>query len=188
MPFDCPHRLRRHAGFGVLELLTSLAFLVIVMGVMVSLARYVRATSAERITQQVLRQLDIAMAAYTVTPLELPSDVQMPKSHASEADWATYAERSGLVVRQLMNVDETVSDAWGRPIGYLPFERSEIGMAPHDRPFCVSPGPDGRYLTQDDNLYSYEQSPPGMTAGFGPSTRSTASSAIKDTVAGGHRE
>ena len=175
-------------GFGALELLTSLAFLVIVMGLMVSLARYVRATSAERITQQVLRQLDLALAAYATTPIELPLGVQMPKPQASESEWAAFAERSGVVVRQLMNVDEPVSDAWGRPIGYLPFERSEIGMAPHDRPFCVSPGPDGRYLTQDDNLYSYEQSPPGVTTGIRPSTRPAPRFGIEQPAAGGHRE
>lgn len=171
-------------GFGLLELLTSLAFLVILLGVMVSLARYVRATSAERITQQVLRQLDLALAAYTANPIELPADVQMPRAHDGEAEWANFAQRSGVVVQQLMNVDEPVSDAWGRPIGYLPFERSEIGMAPHDRPFCVSPGPDGRYLTQDDNLYSYEQSAPGV----GPTTRAIRRPPISDDAAGGHRE
>lgn len=147
-------------GFGTLELLTALAFLVIVMGLMVSLARYVRATSAERITQQVLRQLDIALRSYMAHPLELPPGVTMPPANADEAAWAAYAQQSGSVVKQLLRVDEPVSDAWGRPIGYLPSERAAIGMAPRDRAFCFSPGPDGRYLTQDDNLYSYDQLSP----------------------------
>jgi type II secretory pathway pseudopilin PulG len=150
----------RRRGFGTLELLTALAFLVIVLGVMVSLARYVRATSAERITQQVLRQLDVCLRSYFARPLELPPGVEWPPPTADEAAWAAFAQQSEPVVRQLLNVDEPVTDAWGRPIGYLPNERAEIGMAPRDRPFCFSPGPDGRYLTQDDNLYSYDQLSP----------------------------
>lgn len=149
---------RRHEGFGVLEMLTTLAFLVIMLGLMVSLARYVRATSADRITQQVLRQLDMAIQSNSAQPPDLPADVKLPSVGASEATWSDYAQQSGLIVQQLLKVDEAVSDAWGRPIAYLPFERMEIGMAPHNRPFCVSPGPDGRFLTQGDNLYSYDQS------------------------------
>ena len=120
----------RRCGFGLLELLTTLASLVILLGLMVSLARYVRATSADRITQQVLRQLDLALQSYTAHPLELPPNVNFPAAGAGEAAWASYAQQSGVIVQHLLKVDEAVSDAWGRPIAYLPFERMEIGMAP----------------------------------------------------------
>jgi hypothetical protein len=34
-----------------------------------------------------------------------------------------------------------------------------VGMAPDNRFFLFSAGPDRRYLTRDDNLYSYDQAP-----------------------------
>jgi hypothetical protein len=146
----------RGSGFGLLELATALALLVIVLGLCVSLARYVRATSAEQITRQTLRQLSEALAG-NMGSTAVPEIDDAPLPGAAEAAWAVYAMRSNEIVRRLAGVDEVVADAWGNPIGFLAFERVEIGMAPHDRPFCYSAGPDGRHLTQDDNLYSYEQ-------------------------------
>ena len=48
-------------------------------------------------------------------------------------------------------------DAWGSPVVFLPRQHPKIGMSAGDRPFFVSPGPDRRYLTREDNLYSYEE-------------------------------
>lgn len=180
-PASATRHSRRPAarrGFGLLELATALAFLCILLGLSVSLARFVRATSAEQITRQVLRQLEQALNAHDAKgtlPPALPEDVRPPAAaRSTEADWADFARRSNGVVATLAGVDEIVSDAWGHPIGYLDFEQDSIGMAPHGRPFCFSPGPDGRYLTQDDNLYSYEQLSP-----LRPAT---------SPAAGGHRE
>ena len=53
--------------------------------------------------------------------------------------------------------ERMIRDAWGNPIAYLPGQHPNIGMAPQNRPFFVSAGPDGKFLTRDDNLYSYEQ-------------------------------
>lgn len=50
----------------------------------------------------------------------------------------------------------TLLDPWGRPIAYLPAGRAEIGTAAGDAPFFFSAGPDGLYLTREDNIYSYE--------------------------------
>jgi hypothetical protein len=67
-----------------------------------------------------------------------------------------------------------LADAWGNPIVFMPDQHPAIGMAPMrstglsgptTRPsaggeatfFLFSAGPDGRYLTREDNVYSYEQ-------------------------------
>jgi hypothetical protein len=52
-----------------------------------------------------------------------------------------------------------VLDAWGSPIVYMPSQHEKIGMASGDRSFFFSAGPDRRYLTRQDNLYSYEAGP-----------------------------
>jgi hypothetical protein len=40
----------------------------------------------------------------------------------------------------------------------MPAMHPAIGMAPENRYFLFSAGPDRRYLTRDDNLYSYDRS------------------------------
>jgi hypothetical protein len=67
-----------------------------------------------------------------------------------------------------------LDDAWGGPVVFMAHQHPSIGMAPGDRPFFFSAGPDGRYLSREDNLYSYEsgqelpslpaQRPPAATA------------------------
>ena len=52
-----------------------------------------------------------------------------------------------------------VLDAWGSPIVYMPSQHPLIGMAAGDRSFFFSAGPDRKYLTRQDNLYSYEAGP-----------------------------
>ena len=55
---------------------------------------------------------------------------------------------------------KTLRDAWGRPIVFMPRQHSLIGLAPskegQDQYFFFSAGPDRKYLTRQDNLYSYE--------------------------------
>ena len=158
-----PHiRPLSRSGFGLLELFAALAFLVIVLGLMVSLARHVRSSAADRLTRQVLRGLDQALSA---GPPENRTVPDPPSSDGDEAAWAAFAVRSNAAVRRLLRSDEPITDAWGNPIALLPDGRRSIGVAPRDRPFCVSPGPDGRFLTRDDNLYSYEQLPQPAGAG-----------------------
>lgn len=53
----------------------------------------------------------------------------------------------------------SLRDTWGTPIAFMPASHSAIGMAPGNRPFFVSAGPDRRFLTRGDNLYSYEAVP-----------------------------
>ena len=52
------------SAFTLIETMTAIAVLVILLGVMVSLARHVRAVSADGLTKDVLRRLDSAMAVY----------------------------------------------------------------------------------------------------------------------------
>lgn len=53
----------------------------------------------------------------------------------------------------------SLRDAWGTPIVFVRRTRPELGMAPRDAPFFLSAGPDRRFLTVADNLYSYEAFP-----------------------------
>src|ERR1051326_6601554 len=55
---------RRRAGFTLIEMLTTVAVLIIVLGLMVSLARHVRNRSATLLTRDVLAHLDVALANY----------------------------------------------------------------------------------------------------------------------------
>src|SRR5215207_6603410 len=57
-----PSRPRR--AFTLIEMLTTVALLIIVLGLMVSLARYVRRRSAEDMTRKVLVNLHVAMSEY----------------------------------------------------------------------------------------------------------------------------
>lgn len=189
---DCPivspiePGTRNIRGFTVLELLTTLAFLVIVLGVLVSLARYVRATSAQDVTRRTLAELDdayqmIYSPRIDTRPTTLPS-VEPPAPSVDEAQFQVYVQRVSVpIVRQLLQqarvrkaagqggevapavglqpageTEQVVRDAWGNPIALLLSQHPGIGMAPQNRPFFVSAGPDGRYLTREDNLYSYE--------------------------------
>ncbi|MDB5295634.1 MAG: hypothetical protein JWO31_1617, partial [Phycisphaerales bacterium] len=51
-------------GYTLVEMLTTVAVLVIVLGLMVSLARHVRERSAQALTKALLRQLDGLMTRY----------------------------------------------------------------------------------------------------------------------------
>ncbi len=53
--------------------------------------------------------------------------------------------------------EAALRDAWGTPIVFMPAMHPAIGMAPRNGRFFFSAGPDRRFLTQEDNLYSYEE-------------------------------
>src|SRR5947209_2775714 len=59
-----PASAPRHRGFTIIEMLTTVAVLIIVLGLMVSLARYVRDQSANQLTAALLRRLDAAVRRY----------------------------------------------------------------------------------------------------------------------------
>jgi len=167
----------RRAGYTLIEMLTTVAALVIVLGLMVSLARYVRYRSSTELTKDLLAQLDAAMARYIHGNGGHPPAIADAFGEVSRADevggqseiLANNAEfvrllrrgqpPSGGVFADLpvsMYDEVHLRDTWGSPIVYMPRQNPAIGMAPDDRPFFFSAGPDRRYLTRDDNLYSYE--------------------------------
>ena len=173
-----PSSLRFHpysvCGFTLVEMLTTVAVLVIVLGLMVSLARDVRNRSAERVTKDVLVKLDRMMAQYVdrhaqglppVTPLiaaagdgstapvETVDEEALREAALRNNTDLAQALRSGATPKDLV---PSFFDAWGNPVVFMPRQHPAIGMAGGDRFFFVSPGPDGRFLTREDNLYSYE--------------------------------
>jgi type II secretory pathway pseudopilin PulG len=167
---------RRRNGFTLIETLTTVAFLVIVLGLMVSLAHHVRDASAEGLTRDILRRLDEAMANYVrrndtipAIPDLIPPGPQLPNETAlqrsAEANnWAFIRalKSEGLLGGvfddlSIAYFDEArVRDAWGSPIVFMSKMHPAIGMNPKGW-FFFSAGPDRQYLTREDNLYSYDQ-------------------------------
>lgn len=153
------------SAFTLIEMLTTVAALTIVLGLMVSLARDVRNRSAERVTKDLLRRLDQMMAQYQRRHEQLPAvqGVVADQTLLEEPALKRSAIRNNSELARAMRtqVDPThpsspFYDAWGNPIVFMPRQHPAIGMAAEDRFFFVSPGPDGKYLTREDNLYSYE--------------------------------
>ncbi len=182
--------MRSVRGYTLLEMLTTVAALIIVLGLMVSLARYVRNASAIEVTKRLLRDMEGLLAQYRAQHADaLPLVTPFVGAHvdADEAGLQRAAlannQRIVAVLRSATGVspdlfgglpdsiynDATLRDPWGSPIVYMPAMHPMIGMAPDNRPFFFSAGPDRQYLTQDDNLYSYEERVQG--SGFGVQPR-----------------
>jgi hypothetical protein len=160
-------------------MLTTISVLVIVLGVMVSLARWVRVQSAKQVTKDVLIKLERLMEQYKsrnsgllpVAPL-MAGDLPAPPDErtlrraamVNNTQFVALLSSEAELARQLNALpvrlyDKTnVLDDWGNPIVYMSSNNKYIGMALHDQYFFFSAGPDGKYLTRADNLYSYEVS------------------------------
>ena len=199
-------------GFTLIEMLTVVAALIIVLGLMVSLAWDVRRQSSERLTKGLLLKLDGLMSQYVarhkqlpeVTPLvevvaaapaasqpaavisralttrpadeELPDeDMLLAAAELNNRDFvmALRAEAAAIGIAGAAGTPElfgpvggtvydevTLRDAWGTPIVFMSAMHPAIGMALGNRPFFVSAGPDRKFRTLEDNLYSYEQGAP----------------------------
>lgn len=177
---------RRARAFTLIEMLTTVAVLVIVLGLMVSLARDVRTRSADRLTKELLRRLDTLMIQYKgKLPKNMPEEKRAlyPRVHPLlDSDLAgddenrlranalannrelvralkSQTDLSGGAFNDLSiaNFNEVnVLDAWGSPIVFMPHQHPLIGMAAGNSYFFFSAGPDRNYLTRQDNLYSYE--------------------------------
>jgi hypothetical protein len=178
-------------------MLTTVAVLIILLGMMVSLAREVRYRSAEQLTKELLAQLDELTLSFKqrtgrlpqVDPIVAAGVVRAEEAKVRAAarinNEALVKELKGEIVRSgLLQHDNqkgggfgdlpislydgrVLADAWGNPIVFMSRQHPIIGMAPVRSPsgggaeddqayFFFSPGPDGRYLTREDNLYSYE--------------------------------
>jgi hypothetical protein len=165
-------------------MLTTVALLIIVLGLMVSLARYVRRRSAEELTRRILVNLHSAMLDYvqqggiggqpatipTFEPLIDPKDPRGTEEGSLQRTalinnrqfvlfFKAHKGLPGKAFRDLplsIYDEATVRDAWGTPIVFMPGMHRQIGMAPGNEWFFFSAGPDRQYLTRDDNQYSYE--------------------------------
>ena len=172
---------RRPKAFTLLEMLTTVAVLILLLGMMVSLAHYVRNELAVEATKDVLHRLDEMMRQYVAKQGRLPSidpfippalphgelpDEPLLQQTAVANNRAFVAalreagilgdESFGGLPHTLYN-DMMIRDAWGSPIVFMPAMHEGIGMALENRPFFFSAGPDQQYLTQENNFYSYEQ-------------------------------
>lgn len=174
--------LSPHAGltnplraFTLIDFLTTVAGLVILLGVMVSLARHVRARSADTLTQHLLVRLDRELAS---RPQLIPDLATVPSIVASSSDvpdenaLQLAARQNSLafvkiwrnatadaVLRELpLSIYDglTLRDAWGSPVVFVPLGKPSVGIAPQGRAFFMSAGPDRTFSTLLDNLYSYE--------------------------------
>jgi hypothetical protein len=194
-------------------MLTTVAVLIILLGLMVSLARYVRDQSAHQLTRDLLRDLDGMMAQYQennhgalpavaallaadeVAASRVPDDATLlERARKNNNQWVELMRADYLLHQyrrdrmtpispalattpsppQPPPMDpfdkypitvydpqrHTLRDAWGQPIVLMPRQHALIGLAPsrggQDRYFFFSAGPDRRFLTREDNIYSYE--------------------------------
>ncbi len=164
----------RATGLSLLGLLNTIAALVIVLGLMVLTVRHVRLRSGEELTQQILGELEEMLARHPelekalagVPPLvrEGRQDSRALLAAATENNMATVR-----IIRRLVPPPvfaqlplsvydgQTLRDAWGTPLVYMARGAPNIGIAPQQRAFFLSAGPDRDFATLLDNLYSYER-------------------------------
>ncbi len=175
---------RARTGLALSELLLVIVTLTVVLGLVVSLARRVRRESAHALASRVLAELDQTLAGYRQREARLPEIPSLLPADDEWAPFAARPTEAALAARVLENnrravtslrpgsVDDagspaaalgsllydgqTLRDPWGTPIAFMASGSPLIGTAPGDGPFFFSAGPDGRFLTRDDNLYSYE--------------------------------
>jgi hypothetical protein len=158
-------------------MLASIAGLIIVLGLMVSLTRHVRSASADDLTKDLLRRMDEAMSRYIArnngAPPNLPLFIVDYGPTLYESALALRAELNNQATVRLLKASHvfpaerfedlsvsyydgtTVRDAWGSPIVFMPSMDPAVGMAAKGW-FFFSAGPDRKYTTKSDNLYSYE--------------------------------
>lgn len=192
-------RVESARGMTLVEMLTAVAALIIVLGLMVSLASDVRRQSSERLTKDLLVKLDKLMKQYVdrhkqlpqVTPFidaaggggdveaaaatrpvrpeeDLPEEqALLTAAEANNHDFVLALRNEAGPTSELfgplagtMYDEVTLRDAWGTPIVFMPAMHGAIGMALENRPFFFSAGPDRKFRTLEDNLYSYEQAVP----------------------------
>ena len=178
----------RKSSFTLIEMLTTVAALVIVLGLMVSLARYERRRSAENFTRDdVLGRLDAllsrrdivenkalqeALADSNVVPRLIRPSPREPEEPVLQHNAAAnntefvkiFKKYAGPKVfndipLSLYNpTANTLVDAWGTPIVYMHSGALNVGISPQNRSFFLSAGPDRKFSSVVDNLYSYERS------------------------------
>lgn len=163
------------------ELLAAIAALVILLGLMVNLARHVRGRSADALTGRLLAELEATIAQYegpqwsafqrdlaAVPDLAVPGDASMSEESLRMRAAENSRQFVAVCRRHLgQNVfshlplslfdGSVVRDAWGTPVVFMRRGAPNVAIAPQDRWFFLSAGPDRKFRTVADNLYGYEQ-------------------------------
>ncbi|MGC4031297.1 MAG: hypothetical protein QM754_06065 [Tepidisphaeraceae bacterium] len=161
------------AGFGLLELLTSVAFLVILLGFAVSAARYVRSKDSAAAIRQQLAMLNGRLAAYGL-PAELPifaENLTAADEAAAPDRVLDQAKENADLCADWLRVDRTsMTDPWGTPIVAIPGKHRARHVAAVQA-VLDDAGPDGRFFTLSDNIYGYDSyyvaTPPASRPGGG---------------------
>jgi prepilin-type N-terminal cleavage/methylation domain-containing protein len=135
-------------GFTLIEMLTSVAALVIVLGLMIGLSRYVRKRSAQTLTKNLLRQLDGVVTEYArrheqalpeVTPFPPEPFVaavtakapggRLPADPPATADRAMVRQAAADNNRDLLEVLKKEKDLAERLLSELPksvYDKSQL--------------------------------------------------------------
>lgn len=168
-------------GFTLIEMLTTVAILVIVFGLLVNLAHHVRERSAVALTQNLVRQLDGMMSAYVArhgqppavppfppgdgnwTHVEGPS-AAIPGSHlrAGGRTMQVEAEPEELVVLRprtaaISSAPSAANQAW-RPVRFRSCPRRSTTTSPYSMP--------GEARSSSCRRCTPRSGPPQMTASF----------------------
>src|SRR4051794_11699409 len=98
----------RRRGFTLIEMLTVVAALIILLGLMVSLAWDVRRQSSERLTKDLLRKLDVLMAQYVARHKQLPQVTPLIETRAAGHAASQPTSRAARV--QTRPADEELPD------------------------------------------------------------------------------
>ena len=110
--------------------------------------------------RQIVRLLNVAGRAdrgERAAPPPSDDEPGLSIGGASVADDPVVLDTLGLILFD----GNTLLDPWGTPVVFMPKGDRRIGTATKDRPFFFSAGPDGRFLSREDNVYSYEVARPG---------------------------
>lgn len=166
-----PAKSSHRRGLGVIELLTLVAILAVAFALMASMARHVRSNSAMELTRKRMAALTEATSGLMQKGIDPRVPITFPSTSSSDAKLEENLGRFALessrnLGRSLSGKSDSIlagaigtpelRDAWGRPMALMPQQFPVVGMAPDDGPFLVSAGPDGRFLTLSDNIYSYD--------------------------------
>jgi hypothetical protein len=149
----------------------TLAVLTGLLGLMMNISSRLRRESTEAFTRATIQQLTSAMDQYTAGNAgQLPDIPELvePGQKLDETVLLTHAYSNNGAFVRLLGLKQNparypslsggiLTDPWGTPYVFMPHQNQAIGLAPQDRSFFFSAGPDRKFLTKDDNLYGYEQ-------------------------------
>jgi type II secretory pathway pseudopilin PulG len=159
------------AGYTLVEVFITVAVLTGLLGLMMNLSNSVRRRATDQFTRDTLYRLTFAMKDYADQHAgrlpDIPELIE-PGQKLDEASLLARARANNAAVVRILNLkpdhglyaalsDGVLTDPWGTPYVFMPHQNPLAGLAPQDRPFFFSAGPDRRFLSKDDNVYGYEQ-------------------------------